>query len=116
MAKKLKNKSLEKLADDGRTSLGKFAKGNNHGNRASNGITRQLKEFIANFTLEKSQELYEIWDLLSAKEKATMWFALAKFALPNADYIAEKNDQPVTITFIPAPDKDKIDPTDEYSV
>jgi hypothetical protein len=77
------NKNTTLKTSDYVDENGKFKTGNNGRPKgATNKTTRELKQFITNFLNEKTSEIFEIWDSLDDKEKATLFLHLSKLVMP----------------------------------
>lgn len=67
----------------GRDEVGKFAKGNpGKPKGATHRTTKELRESIVHFLLDKAELMYEIWDTLEPKDQATLFLHLSKLVMP----------------------------------
>lgn len=67
----------------GRNEAGKFAKGNpGKPKGATHRTTKELRESIVHFLLDKADEVHEIWDTLEPKDRATFFLHLSKLVMP----------------------------------
>lgn len=84
----MKPKNTDKY---GRNTEGKFTKGNPGKPKGStHKTTKELRESIVHFLLDKSDLMYEIWDTLEPKDQATLFLHLSKLVMPATPTQAEQ--------------------------
>lgn len=84
------NENIRPLLD----SRGKFAPGNPGKQKGTVAkTTKTVKESISKFVEDKMPEMYQIWDRLTDKEKATLLIHLAKMIVPREDSLTVTDNE-----------------------
>jgi len=108
--------TVEQLSDDSeeigivpvynRDDKGRFGTGNNLGKLKKGNHTKtttEMKKFLLQFVTDTADDLYDVWNTLSPKEKASLFLHIVKYIMPTDSQVAD--DQSITIVMKPAEKK-----------
>jgi hypothetical protein len=92
-----------KTDKNGRDDLGRFTVDEGNTGRpkgAKNKTTKELNKLIVNFLNEKTEDVFQIWERLDDKDKATLFLQLCKLVMPKANEDKAEETEPTSITFV----------------